>query len=267
MADIPGSLDNSLGSTTVVVNARSAFCQDSVKNEMSPQADTRPRRALVVEDAHDVRIVVVGLLEREGFTVEECNDGAECVERVRARDPDLVILDVALPSLSGVEACRRIRAFSDVYVLMLTAKDGEVDKVVAFSAGADDYVTKPFSPAELVARVRALMRRPRATDGQDGDARRRFGPLVIDAGSRQVWLDGATLELTRTEFDLLEALSSAPRMAFSRSQLIEHVWGESWFGDDHLVDVHISNLRRKLGEHGRTFIKTVRGVGFRMGAG
>jgi DNA-binding response OmpR family regulator len=234
---------------------------------MSWHGDQRPQRALVVEDAVDMRVLVAGLLNREGFTVEECDDGAECVERVRASDPDVVILDLDLPSLNGVEACRRIRTFSDVYVLVLTAKDAEVDKVVAFSAGADDYVTKPFSPAEFVARVRALMRRPRVAGGHESDTRRCFGPLVIDAGSRQVWLDGVSLDLTRTEFDLLAALSSAPRMAFSRSQLIELVWGESWFGDDHLIDVHISNLRRKLGEEGRTFIKTVRGVGFRMGAG
>jgi DNA-binding response OmpR family regulator len=224
---------------------------------------------LVVEDAAEVRRLVVGLLEREGFSVVQCDDGLECVEMVRTCAPVLVILDIDVPSLSGIEACRRIREFSDAYVLMLSGKHGEVDKVVAFEAGADDYVTKPFSPAELVARVRALGRRPRNGDGAADDERRRFGSLVIDADAREAWLDGAELQLTRTEFDLLDALSSAPRMAFSRSQLLERVWGESWFGDDHLVDVHVSNLRRKLGDdpRGPRFVCTVRGIGFRMGTG
>jgi DNA-binding response OmpR family regulator len=224
---------------------------------------------LVVEDAVDVRKLVAGLLDREGLSVVQCDDGVDCVEMVRACAPVLVVLDIDLPSQSGIEACRRIRDFSDAYVLMLSGKDGEVDKVVAFEAGADDYVTKPFSPAELIARVRALRRRPRNGNGAAADDRRQFGPLVIDADAREAWLDGAELQLTRTEFDLLDALSSAPRMAFSRSQLLERVWGESWFGDDHLVDVHVSNLRRKLGDdpRGPRFVCTVRGVGFRMGTG
>lgn len=225
-----------------------------------------PRRALVVEDAADIRAFVAALLEREGFTVEECDDGAECVEMVRAIGPDLVVLDLELPSLDGTEVCRRVRAFSDAYLLVLTGRDGEVDKVVTFAAGADDYVTKPFSSAELVARIRALMRRPRSAGAAD-DGQRRFGRLVVDPNARQVWLDGVVVELTRTEFDLLDALSSAPRQAFTRGQLLERVWGEKWFGNEHLVDVHVCNLRRKLGQDGRVFIATVRGVGFRMGAG
>jgi DNA-binding response OmpR family regulator len=230
------------------------------------RAQLRPRRALVVEDVADIRVFVVALLDREGFAVEECDDGAQCVEMVRATGPDLVVLDIELPSLDGIEACRRIRTFSDAYLLILTARDEEVDKVVAFDAGADDYVTKPFSSAEFVARVRALMRRPR-TDSASDERHRCFGKLVIDADAREVWLDGVAVQLTRTEFDLLDALSSAPRQAFTRAQLLERVWGETWFGDEHLVDVHVSNLRRKLGQDGRVFIATVRGVGFRMGAG
>jgi DNA-binding response OmpR family regulator len=236
---------------------------------MGPSQEQRPDRALVVEDAAEVRLLVAGLLDGEGFSVVQCDDGVDCVEMARACAPVLVVLDIDLPSLSGIEACRRIRGFSDAYVLMLSGKCGEVDKVVAFDAGADDYVTKPFSPAEFVARVRALRRRPRNGDGADRDDLRRFGALVIDADGREAWLDGTELQFTRTEFDLLDALSSAPRMAFSRSQLLERVWGESWFGDDHLVDVHVSNLRRKLGDDPRSprFVLTVRGVGFRMGTG
>jgi DNA-binding response OmpR family regulator len=207
------------------------------------------------------RLLVVSMLMKLGFTVAACDDGLPAVELVRAGKPDLVVLDVGLPGLSGVEACRRIRAFSDVYVILLTGRKTEADKLVGFAAGCDDYVTKPFSPAELTARVRALQRRL-AGDGSGGV--RSFGRLSIDPQAREVLLDGAPVDLTRTEFDLLAALSGSPRLAFSRAQLIEAVWGAAWFGNDHLIDVHISNLRRKLGD--ARFVTTVRGVGYRMGA-
>ena len=163
-----------------------------------------------------------------------------------------------------------MRAFSDAHVLMLTAQDTELDKVVGFEAGADDYVTKPFSVAELVGRVKAVLRRPPATrpppasPRRAGSARSRSTPLA-----REATLDGATLELTRIEFDLLDTLTAEPRVAFTRAQLLERVWGANWFGDDHLVDVHVSNLRRKLADDPRApdFVCTVRGVGYRMGAG
>jgi DNA-binding response OmpR family regulator len=153
---------------------------------------------------------------------------------------------------------------------MLTGYDSEVDKVRGFGAGADDYITKPFSSAELLARVQAVQRRPRvAPEPAPDEALRRFGPLCVDPPGRQVLVDGRRLDLTRTEFDLLDALSSEPRVAFSRAQLIERVWGANWFGDPHLVDVHVSNLRQKLGDtsHPRRFVCTVRGVGYRMGTG
>jgi DNA-binding response OmpR family regulator len=168
-----------------------------------------------------------------------------------------------------------VREFSDAHVLMLTAQDTELDKVVGFEAGADDYVTKPFSVAELVGRVKAVLRRTASTAAAASarpatpDATRQFGTLSVDAVAREVMLDGVELDLTRIEFDLLDTLTAAPRVAFSRAQLLERVWGENWFGDDHLVDVHISNLRRKLADDPRSpdFVATVRGVGYRMGAG
>jgi DNA-binding response OmpR family regulator len=164
-----------------------------------------------------------------------------------------------------------VRTFSDAYVVMLTARSDEVDKLIGLSVGADDYMTKPFSPRELMARLQAMLRRPRAA-GPARDAAvevRTFGSLRIDPLGREVWLDGEPVSLTRTEFDLLAALSGRPRMAFSRRQLIEDVWGPTWVGDEHLVDVHVGHLRRKLGDdavEGR-YVRTVRGIGYRMGTG
>ena len=227
----------------------------------------RPR-ALVVDDEAPLLALVRSYLEREGFEVTTAADGERAVELVRERAPDVVVLDVMLPGIDGIEACRRIRAFSDAYIIMLTARAEEVDKIVGLSTGADDYLTKPFSPGELVARVRALLRRPRQA-ASPAPPPRRFGDLVVDPLAREVRLDGNAVELTRLEFELLDALSESPRVAFSRAQLLERVWGPGWFGDEHVVDVHIANLRRKLGDDGAAprFVRTVRGVGYRMGSG
>jgi DNA-binding response OmpR family regulator len=227
-------------------------------------------RALVVDDAPENRMLVSALLVQQGFDVDQAADGEAAVRAASLHDLDLIVLDLGLPDIGGVEVCRRVREFSDAHVLMLTVHDTELDKVVGFEAGADDYVTKPFSVAELVGRVKAVLRR---TAGNTTTTRvseeRRFGSLTVDATAREAKLDGVTLELTRIEFDLLETLTAQPRVAFSRAQLLERVWGENWFGDDHLVDVHISNLRRKLADDPRSpdFVSTVRGVGYRMGAG
>jgi DNA-binding response OmpR family regulator len=203
--------------------------------------------------------------------VHTASDGERAVEMARACEPDLIVLDISLPGLDGISVCQQIRTFSEAYILILTAKSDEVDKVVGLSVGADDYVTKPFSPRELVARVRVLFRRSRAQSAATPAAAvdRTFGDLVIDADAREVTVAGKAVELTRIEFDLLDTLSASPRMAFSRRQLQEAVWGEDWYGDDHAIDVHISNLRRKLDRDAATmrYVRTVRGVGYRMGEG
>ncbi len=223
--------------------------------------------ALVVDDEAPLAALVRSYLEREGFEVETAGDGETGVRVARERRPDVIVLDLMLPGLDGIEACRQIRAFSDAYILMLTAKAEEVDKIIGLSTGADDYVTKPFSPGELVARVRALMRRPREA-AAPAIAVRRFGDLEVDPLAREVRKGGESVELTRLEFALLDALSEQPRVAFSRQQLLERVWGP-WFGDEHVVDVHVANLRRKLEDDARAgrYIRTVRGVGYRMGTG
>ncbi|MCV7065725.1 response regulator transcription factor [Mycolicibacterium farcinogenes] len=224
-------------------------------------------RALVVDDEAPLAAVIASYLTREQFEVSVARDGSEAVRLAREVDPDVVVLDLGLPGIDGVEACRQLRTFSDAYVVMLTARDTEVDTIVGLSVGADDYMTKPFSPRELVARIRAMLRRPRtsapATDG------RVFGALRIDVDGRQVFLDDEPIMLTRTEFDVLAALSARPGVALSRRQILESVWETTYVGNEHLVDVHIGHLRRKLGDDPADprYVMTVRGVGYRMGTG
>jgi DNA-binding response OmpR family regulator len=225
-------------------------------------------RVLVVDDEQSLAKVVASYLERDGHEVHCVFDGPTAVSAARHTDPDVVVLDLGLPGLDGIEVCRQIRTFSDCYVLMLTARDEEVDKLVGLGVGADDYVTKPFSPRELVIRVRVLLRRPRvAAHSSSGEPTFAFGPLHIDVGAREVSIDGAPVILTRREFDILAALAARPRMVFSRRALIDAVWGDTWIGDEHLVDVHIGHLRRKIGDDPTAprFVRTVRGIGYRMG--
>lgn len=222
---------------------------------------------LVVDDEQNLVDLVKGYLEREGFVVLTAVDGPSAVEVTRARRPDLIVLDVMLPGFDGVEACRQIRQFSDAYVLMLTARSEEIDKIVGLSVGADDYLTKPFSPRELVARVKAMLRRPRSL-GQPTDEAppvRRFGELVLDEGRHVVTHRGAEVALTAREFQLLATLAAHPGHVFTRSQLLERVWGDDYY-DDHVVDVHVANLRKKLEDDPTNprFIETVRGVGYRF---
>lgn len=240
---------------------------------MAASAPSSPAaaRCLIIDDEEALAGVAADYLRREGFIADVALDGESALVSARRDRPDVIVLDLMLPGIDGIEVCRRLRTFSDAYVIMLTARSDEVDKLIGLSVGADDYLTKPFSPRELVARVKAMLRRPRADapgSGGVGNARS-FGPLVIDATAREVSLDGSAVELTRTEFDLLAALSGQPRMAFSRRQLIESVWGADWYGDEHIVDVHLAHLRRKLGDDAANprFIRTVRGVGYRMGTG
>ncbi len=236
-------------------------------------------RALVVDDEVPLARILASYLEREQFEVTVCHNGTDAVTLAREVDPDVVVLDLALPGIDGIEVCRQLRVFSDAYVVMLTARDTEIDTVVGLSVGADDYVTKPFSPRELVARIRAMLRRPRSVNSQLGPARdtrtqplsppRVFGTLSIDVAGREVLLDGESVALTRTEFDILAALSARPGVVLSRRQLLDSIWGEPWVGNDHLVDVHVGHLRRKLRDDPAdpTFVFTVRGVGYRMAGG
>lgn len=225
----------------------------------------RPIRVLVVDDEAPIREIVRGFLERDGMTVAEAADGPSAVEAVRAGQPDVVVLDIMLPGFDGLEALRRIRAFADPYVLMLTARNEEVDRIVGLTVGADDYLTKPFSPRELVARVHALLRRHREPTAAAG-RELRVGSLVLDPGARSVSVADRPVELTTLEFDLLAALARDPGVVVTRQQLLDAVWGADFFGDDHLLDVHVANLRRKLaGVEGEASpIDTVRGVGYRL---
>lgn len=230
------------------------------------------RRAVVVDDEQALARLVAGYLERDGFETVVCHDGLQAVDVLRDVDPDLVVLDLGLPGLDGVEVCRRLRTFSDCYVVMLTARADEVDTLVGLSVGADDYMTKPFSPRELVARVGALMRRPRrdvTLAPARGGTVLEVGPLRIDVDAREVHLDGAPVPLTRTELDVLAALAARPERVLTRRALIDAVWGPGWVGDDHLVDVHVLHVRRKLGDtaEAQRFVRTVRGVGYRIGTG
>lgn len=226
-------------------------------------------RVLVVEDEAPIRRVIVGYLQREGFEVSEAADGLTAVELARDVGPDVIVLDLGLPGIDGVEVCRAVRTFSDAYVVMLTARADEIDKLIGLSVGADDYLTKPFSPRELIARVRAMLRRPRTEPEPIEDLVRRFGDLALDPQAREVTLAGRIVELTRTEFDILDVLSSEPRRVFSRHALVQDVWGADWYGDDHLVDVHIAHIRAKLDDDSAAprYVSTVRGVGYRMGPG
>jgi DNA-binding response OmpR family regulator len=226
-------------------------------------------RALVVDDAPEMRELVATVLRREGFVVETAADAGTALGTARAWLPDVVVLDLGLPGMDGVEVCRRLRTFSDAYVVMLTGRHDEVDRLIGLSVGADDYVTKPFSPRELVARVRAMLRRPRSGSAvSEGVARsvRRIGELEVDTDAHEVKVAGRVVELTKIEYDLLCALAERPRVALSRSQLLERVWGPNWYGDHHVVDVHVSKLRQKLGDDARAprFVRTVRGYGYRL---
>ena len=223
-------------------------------------------KVLVVDDEVPLTGVVGSYLEREGFDVAVAHTGPDAVARARADSPVLIVLDIMLPGFDGIEACRQIRQFSDAYIIMLTARDEEMDKVLGLSMGADDYLVKPFSPRELIARVRAMLRRPRAAPDSDTTELFTIGTLTMDAQGRTLTLDGDEIELTRTEFDLLAAMMAQPRSVLTRRKLIDAVWGPGWYGDEHVVDVHIGHVREKIGDAAAEprFIRTVRGVGYGM---
>ncbi len=246
---------------------------------------------MVVEDDEDIRSLIEFTLTTQGFEVRSVATGLEGVEQVRLFDPDLVTLDLGLPGIDGIETCRRIREVTDAYVVMITARDEEIDRLLGLETGADDFLSKPFSVRELKARVNALFRRPRRGVGAAGPAPTsaqaaqaaqvpapaaaplqpdhevlEHGALRVDVDGRRAFRASDELALTRTEFDLLTELMRTPARVWTREALLRAVWGTEWASDTHLVEVHIGNLRRKLGEgNGRPrLIKTVRGVGYRM---
>ena len=228
----------------------------------------RPARVLVVDDEPPIRAVVRGFLEREGITVAEAADGPAAVEQVRAFLPDVVVLDIMLPGFDGLEVLLRVRAFADPLVIFLTARTEEIDRIVGLKVGGDDYLTKPFSPGELVARVQALLRRRRPAPSPERDGVLRVADLIVDPARREVTVGGAPVELTVIEFAILEALGRDPGLVLTRGQLLDAAWGLEFEGDEHVLEVHIGNLRRKLGDDPASprFVETVRGVGYRLRA-
>ena len=230
-----------------------------------------PTKVLVVDDERALAAVIASYLTRAGHQVSQAHTGPEALDQARAEDPDVIVLDLGLPGLDGIEVCRQIRTFSDCYILILTARGDEVDRLIGLSVGADDYLTKPFSNRELVARVQTVLRRPRRPPAAAPavEEHRVFGDLRIDAAGHEVWIADHPVALTRTEFDILDVLSAQPRVALSRRQLIDAVWDTAWVGDEHVVDVHVANLRKKLDDDPTEprYITTIRGVGYRMGRG
>ena len=225
---------------------------------------------LVVDDEPEIVDVLRAYLEREGFNVRTAYDGHQALAAAEARLPDLVLLDWMLPGLDGPEVCRRLRARSNVPIIMLTARGDEVDRIVGLELGCDDYVTKPFSPREVVARVRAVLRRARAgrlEGSRDGVLR--VGGLVVDTEAHRCWVDGREVQLTPTEFKLLTVLAAHPGRVFTRLQLVERVQGFAFEGYERTIDAHIKNLRQKLGDTPKNprYIATVYGVGYRLLSG
>lgn len=220
---------------------------------------------LVVDDERKIRDLVRSYLEREGYSVLVADTGQRALEAGSRSRPDLVVLDLMLPDLSGEEVARSLRTGSDVPIIMLTAKAGEDDRVAGLRLGADDYLAKPFSPRELMARVEAVLRR---TNGGHGDARLSFegGELMLDRDSREVVVAGEPVELTRSEFDLLYALASRSGRVFSRYELVNRVQGYDYEGYERTIDAHVKNLRRKLGDDPRhpRYVVTVTGVGYKF---
>ena len=210
------------------------------------------RQILIVDDEPQIRTVLRAYLEAEGFAVSEAGTGADALHRLRT--PDLVLLDVGLPDLGGLDVLAKVRATSDVYVILVTARAEEVDKIVGLSVGADDYITKPFSPREVVARVKSVLRRLRDPEAPEA------------SGEEGVTASAGPVELSALDFDLLHALASSPGRVYSRAQLLERVWGYDFYGDERVVDVHVRSMRSALGDDAAAprIIGTVRGVGYKF---
>ena len=222
-------------------------------------------RILIVDDEQAIVDAVSYALRAAGFEVDGFGDGESALEAARTTPYDVLVVDVRLPGLSGIEICRRLRAEGDVPILMLTAMDAEVDRVLGLEAGADDYVTKPFSVAELVSRVRAILRR-RELDRAGSFGVRRVGSLELDVSRHEVRLDGNTIRLTPSEFRLLALLAEQPERVYSRREIMQHLWDSTYVGDERACDIHVSNLRRKIeATPGKpTRLVTIRGVGYKL---
>jgi len=218
-------------------------------------------KILLIDDEPSILDLVTAYLEQEGFEYRTALDGPTGLELARSYDPDLIVLDIMLPGMDGIELLRKLRQESDVYVIMLTARGEETDKIVGLSVGADDYLTKPFSPRELMARIKAALRRIRQQSPRDQANVLAFDNLRINKDSRQVWVGDELVDLTATEFDLLVVLAEHQGMVLSRDQLLDKIWGHDYYGEIRVVDVHIGHVRQKIGEE---YIATVRGVGYRF---
>ena len=237
---------------------------------------TQRRRVLVVDDESQIRRVLRAYLEADGFAVDEAATGAQAMDAVVDAQPTLVLLDVGLPDIDGMEILRQLRARSEIYVILVTARSEELDKLVGLAIGADDYITKPFSPREVVARVNTVLRRDRTSQPRLNPEFgapaphvhevRRFPGLVVDTRRREISLDGREVSLSTLEFDLLWALADDYGRVFSRAQLLERVWGYDFYGDERVVDVHVRNIRRILRDDATRprIIGTVRGVGYKF---
>ena len=220
-------------------------------------------KILVIDDEPSIINLVSAYLRPEGYEVYTASDGNAGLKAARTFKPDLIILDLMLPGMDGIELLSRLRRESDVYVIMLTARTDETDKIVGLSVGADDYVTKPFSPRELVARVKAALRRIKTETGLDLERSvLSFKHVLINVGAHTVSVDDVPVELTSIEFDLLRALAENRGRVLSREQLLEKIWGADYFGEMRVVDVHLGHVRQKLGNE--SLIATVRGVGYRF---
>ena len=223
---------------------------------------TKPQSVLVVEDESSIASFVSLYLKNAGYGVRTAATGSEALSQFATDPPDLIVLDLMLPDIDGVEVCRRIRKSSDVPVLMLTARDEDVDKIIGLEVGADDYLTKPFNPRELVARVRSILRRAAPGRAERESAVIRHGELVVDAGRREVKVGDRDVQLAPKEFDLLWELLDHRGLVLTRDQLLERVWGYTFAGDTRTVDVHVRQIRRKLGD--ASPIVTVWGVGYKV---
>jgi len=221
-------------------------------------------KILIIDDEQSILNLVTAYLRPEGYELQTARDGHTGLQLARTFNPDLIVLDIMLPGIDGLELLAHLRRESDVYVIMLTAKTEETDKIVGLSVGADDYLTKPFSPRELVARIKAALRRIHSGSVLPESQIMQFAHLRLDPAARRVWVDGREVELTTTEFDLFKTLVTHRGMVLSREQLMEQVWGQDFFGEMRVVDVHLGHVRQKLEPHHG--IITVRGIGYRFEA-